>query len=406
MPNREFGSGGLTRLLSGEILADNGDGTFLVDMDGDGIGVSVARAPTVRIGEVGTVLDLDGAQVLIGPRTGDDQPYDALQGLGSFEQWQVDTGNDSGLGPVGWISFWGTDTPRLVGPVDTWQADGDLSAGVSVTSSSARGQALILLDAIIAPAQNMNLKVSGTYKPLAAQTGNRVNVLVYWGTTDAQAQPFGGGKVSTLIAHTLTSATGEVAFNVTAPMPAGAYVYARVYLEIAAKTSATYVAGTVAFDGVRAEWLDSGSTDTPWLDWTPQLIATTTNPNLGTAGSGMTATGRYTRIGSTVHAHFQLEAGTSGTAVGSGSYGVTLPVAQPAGKIITATIQMRAAAGAFRVGHGLASPGSATLDRLYVPLTTYLADAVIHSGPVAVNNSGFWRLRGFVTYEAALPEPV
>jgi hypothetical protein len=58
--------------------------------------------------------------------------------------------------------------------------------------------------------------------------------------------------------------------------------------------------------------------------YTPTLTAATTNPTLG---SGSVQAGEYVQTGRTVHGFAQVSFGTSGTAAGSGTYYVSLPVA-------------------------------------------------------------------------------
>lgn len=403
--------GGYGRILTGPVLADNGDGTFQVDLDGTGSGLTVVRAPVVAVGQVGTVLDIDGAQLLIGPRSGDDQPTDALNGVGSFEVWDPEPGNASGLNPHGWSGFWSSVTPVKVRPDSTWTADGVFSAVTGIGTVAAEHTGLIGggvgVLAFTAPGQSMNLRVRGSYKPLASQAGNRVSVLVYWGTTDAEAQPFGGGKVSTLLDVTLTASTDPVAFDVTAPMPVGAYVYARVYLDLRAKAATPYVAGEVAWDGVRAEWLESGTTDTPWLPWTPVLTAATTNPNLGTAASGAKATGRYVRNGTSVSGWALLQAGTSGTAVGSGVYLCSLPLPPHAESSGLFPCQVQTSSSDQRNGVGIQFVGYQGINRFYITDSAAAGpDISLAHNRAPVNNSGSWQLRFNFTYEAALPLPV
>jgi hypothetical protein len=401
---------GVTRIITGVIMADNGDGTFVVDLDDDGVGVAVVRAPTVRVGQIGTVLDTEGAQVLIGPRVGDDQPTDALQGLGSFETWVPDGVPAGGITPEQWTAFWSTSA--AVGSVDvapysSWVADGVLAARCGIPATAGVFTSLLLATAIIAPAQSMNLRVRGLYKPVAAQAGNIVQVLVFWGTTDAQAQPFGGGKTTTAYVATLTSATGEVAVDVTCPMPVGAYTFARVYLIAQAKASAP-VAGSVVFDGWTAEWLETGTTDTPWVDWTPDLLGSTTAPNPGTAASGMLKRGRYTRQGTTVRGWGRIDAGTSGVSAGSGNYGLTLPVAPRLGTPCHAPVIIQDSSSSLRTGLGQKTLSGTAIAVIYVPPVAFSAngDTTVHSARFQVNNSGNWFIEYSFQYEAALPDPV
>ena len=400
--------GGYTRVLTGEILEDNGDGTFLVDIDGDGVGVTVARAPVVQVGQPGTVLDLDGAQVLIGPRAGDDQPGDALSGLGSFETWRVLFPTTSGQTPAGWQLLYGLTIPPQCAPYTAWTADGVFSAAIGVPAVVNGSTMLTTENALIAPAPSYNLKVTGTYKPLVSQAGNRVRVRVWWGTTDAGASPVSFGLKTTVVDTVLPAGTDEVSWEVTAPMPVGAYIYARLALEVVGK-AASPVAGDVAFDGVRASWLESGRADTPWLPWTPVLSAATTNPNIGTAGSGATALGRYTRNGTTVVGWGSIDAGTSGVAVGSGVYGFSLPVAPQAESNIVVPFIIGVSATDIRGGFGRQVVGSPTINRMYVADPAGYAAGVMTTVAhvrLQVNNSGAWFLRWSFAYEAALPAPV
>lgn len=57
-----------------------------------------------------------------------------------------------------------------------------------------------------------------------------------------------------------------------------------------------------------------------WVNWTPSVTASVTNP------TNWTGTGRYTRVGKTITGWGRLTAATSFTR-GSGSWTVTLPVA-------------------------------------------------------------------------------
>ena len=58
------------------------------------------------------------------------------------------------------------------------------------------------------------------------------------------------------------------------------------------------------------------------IAWTPQLLATTTAPTMGTPGASLT--GHYFRVGQVVIMWFDITFGT-GMAQGSGSYLVKLP---------------------------------------------------------------------------------
>jgi hypothetical protein len=60
----------------------------------------------------------------------------------------------------------------------------------------------------------------------------------------------------------------------------------------------------------------------PWTSYSPTLIATTTNPTLGT---GPTQSGGYIQIGKTIVGFAKITLGTGPTA-GSGTYSITIPV--------------------------------------------------------------------------------
>ena len=69
-----------------------------------------------------------------------------------------------------------------------------------------------------------------------------------------------------------------------------------------------------------------------WVDFTPTLTASTTNPTLGT---GSSATGRYGQVNKIVCGQGQINFGTAGVSGGSGFYFVSLPItAQSTGKVI------------------------------------------------------------------------
>lgn len=60
-----------------------------------------------------------------------------------------------------------------------------------------------------------------------------------------------------------------------------------------------------------------------WTSYTPTLTATTSNPTLG---SGSTRSGAYMQVGKMVTVRATVKFGTSGTAAGSGTYEISLPV--------------------------------------------------------------------------------
>lgn len=76
-------------------------------------------------------------------------------------------------------------------------------------------------------------------------------------------------------------------------------------------------------------------------NYTPQLRALTTNPTLGVSP---VQDGRYVQIGKLVIAHVNVQFGSSGIAVGSGIYWITLPVtpATPSNSKLVGTGRFRA----------------------------------------------------------------
>lgn len=396
--------GGYTRLLTGEILADNGDGTFVVDIDADGVGISIARAPTVSVGQIGTVLDLDGAQVLIGPRVGDDTYQDALRGIGSFEAWHDDANNASGLQPDGWNAFYGSATPKSVRPSDSQGVeDGVLSCVLGIAATSGQYQTQFGPgNAIIATASGQSLRVRGAYTPLNAMPGAIVAVRIYWGTSDAMAQPFASGvKVTTLVAATLTSSLATVHFDVTGTMPVGAYIYARVDVNLQQKASPTYQVGEVAFDAITATWLDPGSTDAPWADWVPTITGTTTNPNLG---STATKTGRFVRIGTMVHGNFDIRPLGTGITVGSGTYAIPLPYTARGDRDVACSFVLEDGSNLYG-GFGLILAGTSEISRLRL-IDPAKSGLLTNWGSAFIGVKTGEILSGSFTYEAALPAPV
>ena len=82
-----------------------------------------------------------------------------------------------------------------------------------------------------------------------------------------------------------------------------------------------------------------------WDSWSPYLLATSSNPNLGSGGSGI---GYMTRIGQTIDINGVLNFGSSGTAPGSGDYRVGLPIPALAfNTIIGSAVFLDSSAGAY-----------------------------------------------------------
>lgn len=79
------------------------------------------------------------------------------------------------------------------------------------------------------------------------------------------------------------------------------------------------IGGLSRFNGSVWQSIDFGA----WTAYTPTLTGSATNPTLGT---GSSVGGAYTQIGKTVIGWAKINWGTSGTAIGSGQYLVSLPV--------------------------------------------------------------------------------
>jgi hypothetical protein len=69
-------------------------------------------------------------------------------------------------------------------------------------------------------------------------------------------------------------------------------------------------------------WIQYGSYG-GWTAWTPVLSAVTTAP---TSSPTLSTTGRYVRMGNTIHGWGRVLAGASSTTVGTGDYTFSLPV--------------------------------------------------------------------------------
>jgi hypothetical protein len=62
-----------------------------------------------------------------------------------------------------------------------------------------------------------------------------------------------------------------------------------------------------------------------WIAYTPQLLASPTNPNLG-SGTGWRQNGRYILLGRMVFAEFSVAFGSTGFNIGAGGYNISLPI--------------------------------------------------------------------------------
>lgn len=89
--------------------------------------------------------------------------------------------------------------------------------------------------------------------------------------------------------------------------------------------------------GKRLDTLERYAASARFIDYTPALQASVTNPTLG---SNSLVGGRYVRIGNWVYATGDIRFGTAGAAAGSGTYYITLPVDRTS--VVTANSDMYA----------------------------------------------------------------
>jgi hypothetical protein len=125
-------------------------------------------------------------------------------------------------------------------------------------------------------------------------------------------------------------------------------------------------------------------TGLPWTTFTPALTAVTTNPTLGT---GSVQNGRYVQAGKLIRGHGFIRFGTAGTAAGSGTYSVSLPVAAETSFLIAnATGGLGSSIGGFHV-----RDNSAPAWRLgSVQLATTTTAILLLDNTIVVNSGGPW----------------
>jgi len=239
------------RILQALILANHGDGTLDVDL-GDGEGPGLAYVPSAaQVGEYGTFIDVQGSLLQLSPPTpsGGGGTVGGLSFVpnGSFEVWGPDLGGwqEPGL----WLGFWGPTTRSLYPNSDlAVVSDGLLAASIDTTILTAGGaQNLMFATAVRSPADDsgfaLNLDVT------CSAAGALWGVLVYWGRTDAEALPYGGG-LSTVLRTMGAGPVGRSVFQAETYAPPGGYRYVRIAL-LAQQGGG----GVVSFDDVSAVWL-------------------------------------------------------------------------------------------------------------------------------------------------------
>lgn len=133
-----------------------------------------------------------------------------------------------------------------------------------------------------------------------------------------------------------------------------------------------------------------------WTAYTPALTAATTNPTLGT---GAAQIGRYTQVGKFVIGYFQINFGSAGTAAGTGSYFISVPVAM-ANNAVFPIGRFNAVNGANAASADLYFQTSTTLSPIYhATWPTGTLTPVAAAAPWAWGTGN--TLRGSFCYEAA-----
>lgn len=149
-----------------------------------------------------------------------------------------------------------------------------------------------------------------------------------------------------------------------------------------------------AWDGTAWREAYLANTGPAWSSYTPVLTAATTNPNIGSTGTGQ---GRYVQIGKLVHFYATIVPGGTGIAGGSGGYAISLPVAAKTTFTQRGSMYLfdNSAGLAF---HGTFSFGSTTL-ALAVQGTGQNLSVVTGTAPFSIGAGDTYHV--FATYEAA-----
>lgn len=134
--------------------------------------------------------------------------------------------------------------------------------------------------------------------------------------------------------------------------------------------------------------------DPAWTTYTPTWTAATTNPVLGNG----TITGRYRKIGRTVHMQIDLTMGST-TTYGTGAWSLTLPVA--AGASTGSRIGVAQALGASRFPGQVVISAGATATSPFFPATSAVSNLSSATSTVPITWATGNELRITATYEAA-----
>ena len=132
--------------------------------------------------------------------------------------------------------------------------------------------------------------------------------------------------------------------------------------------------------------------------FTPTLTASTTNPTLGT---GSTSSGRYGQTQKTVRGYFDITFGTSGTAAGSGTYNIALPVSASSnynGQSIGRATLFDSSGSSYGIIDIIPTGATAVL-RYAATWPFGTLTSVTHAAPWAWSASDY--IRGSFMYEAA-----
>jgi hypothetical protein len=135
-----------------------------------------------------------------------------------------------------------------------------------------------------------------------------------WSNT---ASDYSGTATQLTVASTnIPSGTSTFVTSVDMPGSAAPYIELRI---VASAGSTLYIAGVLVGPGQIVQ----GAAISEWVDFTPVLKGSTTDPSLGTTGQAQY--GRYLRIGSNAKIRYNWRFGTTSPAFGSGTYFFLMP---------------------------------------------------------------------------------
>lgn len=154
---------------------------------------------------------------------------------------------------------------------------------------------------------------------------------------------------------------------------------------------------TMVYDGAASAWLPVYQGQ--WINYTPTMTASTTNPTLGT---GSSALGRYYQSGKLVSFNMDIVLGTSGFVGGSGTYIFSLPVPMLMTGPNQSNFQSRFTCAGLSGYFGSTDPtpvDSTHIHITYLNTTSGRLSNITNSAPGTFASGDRIRLSG--TYEAA-----